>query len=320
MDALKQAVAQYADHHANADGLAFTPIPGLRMMRVAAPAGPLHSIYRPLVCFILQGAKHMTVGLEAQVFSAGQSVIVAADMPVVGRIVEATAQTPYLAVAVELELATLRELSAHLGEAAPTPPAGTRTLFVQDSDAATLDCARRLLALLDRPEAAPLLAPAIRRELHYWLLAGCHGPARRALSAPEGHAGRLARAIAVLRADYRARLPVQRLAAEAGMSQTAFHGHFRRMTGLTPGQYQKRLRLIEARRLMQDQGMAAGVAAFEVGYESPSQFTRDYGRLFGVSPAKDARRRRAGGSPRLAQRLEAAGEDGLHRVTDGDHL
>lgn len=294
METLKQAVRTYADRHANGDGLAFTPVPGLRMMRVTAPAGELHSIYRPLVCFILQGAKDLTVGLERQVLRGGQSVIVGADMPVVGRIVEAAPASPYLAVAVELDAALLRELSAHLGDA-PRRAARTPTLFVQDTDAASLDCARRLMALLDRPEAAPLLAPAIRRELHYWLLAGRHGAALRALTAPDGQAGRLSRAIAVLRADYRTRIPVERLADEAGMSLTAFHGHFKRMTSLTPGQYQKRLRLIEARRLMQDQGLAAGVAAFEVGYESPSQFTRDYGRLFGLSPKQDTLRARAEG-------------------------
>lgn len=284
MEVLKQAVTVYAGRNANRDGLALTPVPGLRMMYVRAPAGDLHSIYRPLICFILQGAKHMTVGAEAAVFRAGQSVIVGADMPVVGRVVEATPDEPYLAIAVELDIGLLRELAV---DAAPSS-SRVGALFAEDTDASMLDCARRLMVLLDRPEAAPLLAPLIRRELHYWLLAGRHGSALRELAAPEGHAGRVARAVAVLRAEFRERIPVERLASEAGMSLTGFHAHFKRMTSLTPGQYQKRLRLIEARRLMRDEGEAAGTAAFAVGYESVSQFSRDYRRLYGDSPKQDA--------------------------------
>jgi AraC-like DNA-binding protein len=163
-------------------------------------------------------------------------------------------------------------------------------LFAQDTEAATLDCASRLMRLLDRPDAAPLLRPGIMRELHYWLLSGEHGAALRALADPDSHASRLAAAIAILRAEYRSRMPIERLAAAAAMSLTAFHKHFKHMTSLTPGQYQKRLRLIEARRLMLDEGFSASSAAFEVGYESVSQFTREYGRLFQAPPKRDALR------------------------------
>jgi AraC-like DNA-binding protein len=290
METLKQAVRAYASRHANSDGLAVTPVPGLRMMYVESPPGDLHSVYRPLVCLILQGAKRMTVGREQQVFSAGQSVIVSADMPVVGRIVQASPSEPYLAVAVELEMTILRELAAQLGGVRPQRPSETRTLFAQDTEAATLDCASRLMRLLDRPDAAQLLRPGIMRELHYWLLSGKHGAALRTLADPESHASRLAATVAILRAEYRSRIPIERLAAAAAMSLTAFHKHFKHMTSLTPGQYQKRLRLIEARRLMLDEGFSASSAAFEVGYESVSQFTREYGRLFQAPPKRDALR------------------------------
>lgn len=301
MDGLKQAVAAYAARHANRDGLALTPVPGLRMMCVGTPRGNLHSIYRPLVCLVLQGAKQMTVGREARVFSAGQSVIVGADMPVVGRIVKASRSEPYLAVAVELEMAILRELAAQPGIARPVRPSSMSTLFAEDTDAAILDCAVRLMRLLDRPDAVPVLRPGIMRELHYWLMSRRHGAALRALADPDGHAGRLAAAIAILRAEYRSRLPVERLAAAAAMSLTAFHKHFKHMTSLTPGQYQKRLRLIEARRLMLDEGLSATSAAFDVGYESVSQFTREYGRLFKAPPKRDvlAVRSAAQGAPEV---------------------
>jgi AraC-like DNA-binding protein len=290
MDALKDAVRTYATAHANADGLALTPVPGLRMMCVEAPRGDLHSVYRPLVCLVLQGAKLMTVGREQQTFSSGRSVIVGADMPVLGRVVQASRSEPYLAVAVELQLRLLGELAAHLGGVRPPRPSRTGTLFAEDTNAAVLDCALRLMRLLDRPEATPLLHEGITRELHYWLLSGQHGEALRALADPTSYASRLGAAIAVLRRDYRSRIRIEQLAAAAGMSLTAFHKHFKHMTSLTPGQYQKRLRLIEARRLMLEQGFTATSAAFEVGYESVSQFTREYARLFNTPPKRDVLR------------------------------
>src|SRR5690606_22873900 len=192
-----------------------------------------------------------------RVFRAGQSVIVGADMPVVGRIVEATPDAPYLAIAVELEMSLLREIAIQTGNAGAQRSSRIPTLFAEDTDAAMLDCSSRLMRLLDRPDAAALLRPGIMRELHYWLLSGKHGPALRSLADPDSYAGRLAAAIAILRAEYRARIPVERLAAAAAMSLTAFHKHFKAMTSLTPGQYQKRLRLIEARRLMLDEGFSA---------------------------------------------------------------
>jgi AraC-like DNA-binding protein len=297
MEALKQAARSYTAANANQDGLALTPIPGLRMMCVHEPSPALHSIYRPLICLVLQGAKHMTVGIEEQLFCAGQSVIVGADMPVVGRIVQADHEAPYVAVAVELEIALLRELGASMGGFLSQRPSEMRTLFVEDTEAAVLDCALRLVRLLDRLEAIPLLRPGIMRELHYWLLASQHGASLRALVAPESHASRIGEAIAILRNDFRMRIPVERLAIAAAMSLTAFHKHFKRMTSLTPLQYQQHLRLIEARRLMIEEGYSASSAAFEVGYESVSQFTREYGRLLGAPPKRDAVRRRAVSHP-----------------------
>ncbi|RWD79760.1 MAG: AraC family transcriptional regulator [Mesorhizobium sp.] len=293
--------------HARIDPLqeTLTPVPGLRMMCVQSPHGDLHSVYRPLVCLVLQGVKRMAVGREQQIFSAGQSVIVSADMPVVGRIVQASQGEPYLAVAVELEMTLLREIAAQLGSVRAQRPSDTRTLFVEDTNAAILDCAVRLMRLLDRPDATSLLRPGIMRELHYWLLSGQHGAALRSLADPDSHASRLAAAIAVLRTEYRSRVPVERLAAAAAMSFTAFHNHFKHMMSLTPGQYQKRLRLIEARRLMLDEGFSATSAGFDVGYESLSQFTREYARLFKSPPKRDALRVRD-----AARRIREEMQDG----------
>jgi AraC-like DNA-binding protein len=295
MDALRRAVRDYASRHANGDGLALTQVPGLRMMCVHAPSGPLHSIYRPLVCLILQGEKQMLIGAEERVVSRGQSVIVTADTAVNGRIVRASRSEPYLAVAVELDVALLRDIDAELGGRGEAGSAGIPPVLVADLDSAALDCAMRLMRMLDRPEAIPILHPGISRELHYWLLSGPHGAALRSLALPGSGASRLATAIAILRKEYRSRIPISRLAKAAGMSLTAFHVQFKEFTLLTPHQFQKRLRLIEARRLMVHEGLTATRAAFDVGYESAPQFTREYARMFGAPPRRDALRRTSSG-------------------------
>jgi AraC-like DNA-binding protein len=293
VNSLKNAVHAYANRNANRDGVALTPVPGLVMKYIESPGQDLHAVSRPMICLVLQGAKHLTVGKEERVFSAGQSLIISADMPVVSRVLQASFNEPYLAVGVELEMALLRELTVQLGSVPAQRLSPTRTLFGEDTGAAAVDCATRLVRLIDTPEAAPILRPGIMQELHYWLLSGQHGTDLRVLADPTSYASRLGSAIAMLRADYRSRIPVERLASAAGMGLTAFHKHFKLMTSVTPGQYQKRLRLIEARRLMLEEGFSASSAAFDVGYESVSQFTREYGRLFEVSPKRDVRRIRS---------------------------
>ena len=292
MDQLMEAITAYAGRHADERGLALTPVPGLRMKVVSGPSCRFDAVYRPMACLILQGAKQLAVGAEERLTRAGQTLIVSADVPVAARIVEASPRRPYVAIAIDLDVALLRDTAMQLQVAPPRTAPWARTLFSVDTEAAALDCAARLMRLIDRPEAIPLLRPGIVQELHYWLLAGPHGATLRGLANPRGHAQRLAPALALLRAEYRERPSVQRLAAAAAMSASNFHKHFKQVTSLTPGQYQKHLRLIEARRLMVEQGFSAISAALEVGYESASQFTRDYRRMFQAPPKRDLLRRR----------------------------
>jgi AraC-like DNA-binding protein len=291
---LIDAARQYVRKHANADGLAATPVPGLRMMCVDSPRGNLQSVYHPLVCLILQGAKQLMVGRQEQHCIAGQSVIVGTDMPVSGHVIEASPAKPYVALALQLDMALLRELADRNNNIVAHnrlhSRAHSRTLFLQDTDAIILDCATRIMRLIDRPDAIPVLLPGLMKELHFWLLEGPNGEQLRLLAALENHPSRLGNAIAILRADFRNRIPTEHLANAASMGLTAFHKHFKELTSLTPGQYQKRLRLIEARRLMLYGGYNASNAAYAVGYESVPQFTRDYRRLFGAPPAQDMRR------------------------------
>jgi AraC-like DNA-binding protein len=286
MTTLLHAVGRYAQAHANADGLALTPIPGLATVRATTPSGLLHAVSRPLVCLVVQGSKQVTMGTQAFPFSAGDSLLITADVPTVSQITRASAAAPYLSLALELDLAVIAELAAEMGAERVADPAPVR---VDPTEAEVADAALRLMRLLDRPASVPVLQAQLVREMHYWLLAGKHGSAIRRLGWPDGHAQRVARAVAVLRAEFARQLPVERLAAVAGMSPSSFHQHFRAVTSLSPLQFQKHLRLIEARRLMMSEGGSASKAAFAVGYESVSQFTREYGRLFGLPPVKDAK-------------------------------
>ena len=213
--ALKRAVRAYGDRHANSDGLALPPVPGLRMVRTYAPGTPTRSMYRPLVCLVLQGAKLMTVGrLEQRLFREGQSVILGVDAPVIGQIVKASRDEPYLAVAIELDMMVMQSVALEIGAAETSGPSEA-TLFVETLDDTILNCAARLMRLIDHPEALSVVRPAILRELHYWLLTSTHSPDLRRLCLPNGYFERIARAINILRADFRKPIAVETLAQVA---------------------------------------------------------------------------------------------------------
>lgn len=283
--ALLQAVSRYVETYADPAGLAQTPIPGLTTIRSATPSGLLYAISQPLVCLVLQGSKQVAMGTQSFSFGAGDSLLITADVPTVSQVTRASAEAPYLSLVLELDPAVIADLAMQMKEEA-TIADGT-PVRVEPTDAEVADAALRLMRLLDRPASIPVLHAQLVRELHYWLLEGKHGAAIRRLGWPDGHARRVGRAVALLRAEFARPLPVDRLAATAGMSPSSFHHHFRAVTSLSPMQFQKQLRLIEARRLMMSEGRTASSAAFAVGYESVPQFTREYGRMFGLPPGKD---------------------------------
>lgn len=317
MDTLLDAVRRYTQLHADADGAARSPISGLTLIRATAPSGLLYDISRPLVCLVLQGSKQITTGTRTVSFTAGDSLLIAADVPTVSQITQASIAAHYFSLALVLDPAIIADLTAQMDadpNAHPNDPSHTQPpghparsntgldagpeqpspndgvpLHVQTTDSEVADAALRMMRLLDRPAAVPVLQAQLVREMHYWLLAGKHGPAIRRLGWPEGHVQRVARAVSILRAEYAQPIAIDRLAAEAGMSPSSFHQHFRAVTSLSPLQFQKHLRLIEARRLMLADGVSASSAAFKVGYESVSQFTREYRRSFGQPPVRDTR-------------------------------
>ncbi|RCS22212.1 AraC family transcriptional regulator [Phyllobacterium salinisoli] len=290
LDTLLTTACRHAEKYADPNGIAPTAIPGLTVIRATAPSGLDYAISQPLVCLLLQGSKEVTTGLRTFAFEAGDSLLIAADVPIASQITRASADAPYFSIVLNLDLAVIAELTMEMKAA---PATGIVTVQVEPTDAEMADAMLRLMRLLERPASVPVLQAQLIRELHYWLLAGRHGEAIRRLGYPDSHAQCVARAVGVLRAEFARPLRVEGLAAVAGMSPSSFHHHFRAMTTLSPLQFQKRLRLIAARRLMMTQGMSASSAAFAVGYESVPQFSREYCRMFGQPPARDMKAVRA---------------------------
>ncbi|WP_375463255.1 AraC family transcriptional regulator N-terminal domain-containing protein [uncultured Methylobacterium sp.] len=292
---LLDAARRYAQAHADRNGIARTPVPGLTIVRETRPGALHYAISRPLVALVLQGAKRVSLGASTFDFGAGASLLITADVPTVSQITRATLGTPYLSLVVELDPAVIADLVIEIG---PSPFAAGMPVRVDPTEGEVADAALRLMRLLDRPRSFPVLHGQLVRELHYWLLSGRHGGAIRTLGVADSHAQRIARAVAIIRTDFAQPLRVEGLAQAAGMSPSAFHHHFRSVTSLTPLRFQKQLRLIEARRMMLADGAAIGSAAHGVGYESVSQFTREYGRMFGIPPGRDMRA--------VKQRMQAA--------------
>ena len=214
-------------------------------------------------------------------------LVVSMSLPVCGQIIEATPERPYLCLKIEVDPLIVNELLVQLGPAARTSQNDGRALFVARTDAPLLDAMLRLVRLLDTPAEAAVLAPLVLREIHYRVLTGELGQRLRELCRVEGPSRRIAQVIERLKTHYAEPLRIEQLAATAHMSPSALHERFKAATAMTPLQFQKQLRLQEARRLMLIEGLDAAAAGYRVGYESPSQFSREYRRLFGAPPRRE---------------------------------
>ena len=283
-DSLLDTVRRYSAAHADSRGIASTPVSGLTAISTKAPSVLDYAISRPLACLVLQGQKRVAMGNQHFLFNAGDSLLITADVPTVSQITQANEAAPYLSLVLDLDPVVIADLSVHMQI---EPMAEGIAVRAEPTDDEVAEAALGLMRLFDRPESVPVLQAQRVRELHYWLLAGRHGNAIRRLGWPNGQMRRVARAVALLRAEFRHSLRVAQLAEAAGMSPSSFHYHFRAVTSLSPLQFQKQLRLIEARRLILSEGMTASHSAFSVGYESVSQFTREYSRMFGSPPIRE---------------------------------
>jgi len=288
IESLKALILRHADEIGANERPAPTGVDGLIIVRARRPTAFDHAIFDPVLCLILQGRKLMLSGDRELSIGSMETIVVSVGLPVISRVIEASPERPYLALALRLDPLLLSEMAEAAGAARQTvaPDCDLRNRIARaDADQAILDAMGRLAALIG--QAAParaVLEPLVRREIHFWLAQSADGAVLRRIAEVGSRDHKIARAAARLRHEFAARLRAATLAREAGMSLSAFHAHFRAMTGTSPLQYQKSLRLIEARRLLRAGGHSVAAAAFAVGYESPTQFSREYARMFGTPP------------------------------------
>ncbi|AHE54265.1 AraC family transcriptional regulator [Sphingomonas sanxanigenens] len=279
--------------HTPQDGMFGCALPGVTLIRWSSPTLPMPVIYEPTVCFIAQGRKRAALGTTAYDYDPARFLIASVGLPVMGSVIEASPAEPYLSLQLDLDIAALSELAirhpADPGEE-PAMPAG---LTLNAMTPPLLDAVIRLVSLLDTPADIDALAPLTIREILYRLLTGPQGGIIRHMAQADSRLSQIARAIIWIRTQYRDPCRIDEAAEIAGMSRSSFHRHFRAITAMSPIEFRTQLRMQEARRLMVSEAMDAASAGFQVGYGSPSQFSRDYSRLFGVPPASDAARLRA---------------------------
>lgn len=284
---LIEAISDFVDANAGPDAVSTTPVPGVAVMCSTEPRLPFRKVYSPSLCIVVQGAKRIELSDQVIDYPAGTALAVGVELPGFGSVTQASRAVPFLGINMEIDQDVLRRVLAQL-DRPPPPSAEGICAFLEHLSASQQDCLLRLFRLFDTPAAVPVLYPAILQELYFWLLTGPNGGAFTRIVQPDSHTRRIADAIYLLRREYARRIPVEEMAEAARMSPSSFHHHFKTLTAMTPLQYQKQLRLIEARRLMVTQASSVTRAAFQVGYESASQFSRDYSRLFGQAPRRDA--------------------------------
>ncbi|RLQ87033.1 AraC family transcriptional regulator [Notoacmeibacter ruber] len=272
--------------YAEREGLGFTParlpVSRLSILYSETPTQIAHTIYDPVFCLVLSGEKHADFHGVPAIFAEGHGLVVSLDLPATSWITKASPDTPYLAIAVELEMPVLRELARDLPDEGEEQPVSALT-SAPVSDA-LLNVMTRLVSLLERPSDREALVPLYMRELHYLLLTSPQGAMLRRMARADSQAGRIADIVAHLRANIGEPMRVEDLARQAAMSTTVFHQRFKEITGMTPVQLLKQLRLLEAQRALRARHGNVTQIALRVGYESPSQFSRDYSRMFGLTP------------------------------------
>jgi AraC-like DNA-binding protein len=288
-----QELAAAIDRHTEdrGNGLHATGIDKLEFGRESTVSTALCGVSQPMLAIIVQGKKAALLGEETYHYGAAQYLIISIDLPLTGFITEATPKRPYLGFKLDLDP---RQLCDIITQTSPAQRKDTsvRGFGVSHADAQLLDCALRLTKLLDTPQDIPMLAPMITREIYYRLLSGEQGESVRQIATSGSHMQRIAQSIELIKTDFACALRVEDLAARANMSPSSFHHHFKAIAAMSPLQYQKQLRLLEARRLMLAENSTAVDAAERVGYESPSHFSREYARMFGEPPVRDIERLR----------------------------
>ncbi|WP_066267342.1 AraC family transcriptional regulator [Hydrogenophaga palleronii] len=287
-NALARAVAGFA----RTDGDHATSIPGLTLHRRNAITQPLHCIYGLGLGVVLQGAKQVTLREQVVGYQQGQSMLTTIDLPVLARVTQASMRDPFLGLMLTLDVRSLMQIASEMELPLPEKTCSCQPVTIEKLDTALADALIRLVNLLDEPALVSKLAPLIQQEITIRLLTGSHGPQLRHLVTAGAPGQKIAKAVSWLKQHFTEPLHVDELAERSRMSPSTFRQHFRSITGMSPLQFQKQLRLQEARQLMLNQNLDASHAGGLVGYESASQFNREYSRLFGAPPQRDVKRMR----------------------------
>jgi len=282
-EALAKSIARWTDE----GGRLVTAIPGLSLSRRDAPTEPMSYMYEPSICLVAQGAKRVLLGDDTYVMDVYHFLITSVDLPTVVEIIRASREKPYLGLVLKLDRREISQLMVDSNLPPPRAQRSSRGMAIGEVTLPLLTAFQRLIDLLAEPKDIPILAPITQREIIYRLLVGDQGARLRQIASAGSQSQQIARAIDWLKGNFTQPLRIDDLATQVNMSTSTFHHHFRALTAMSPLQYQKWLRLNEARRLMLTERLDATTAAFHVGYESSSQFSREYSRLFGNSPLRD---------------------------------
>jgi AraC-like DNA-binding protein len=291
LDARKVDLIERIERLAISDTLS-EPLDGVRIRHSSAPTELGHGVTYPALCVVAQGSKVTSVGGEDYRYDASHYLVTTSTLPITSRIVEASPQRPYLGVVVRLDPTLVTSVMVEASEMTSRTSAEVKAIGVSPVDADLLDVVGRMIRMIESPGEAGFLLPLAKREIVYRLLLGEQGPRLRHIAAPGGASHRIAKAIARLRREYDQPLRIEAVARDLGMSVSGFHHHFKAVTAMSPLQFQKQLRLQEARRLMLGEDVDAASAGYRVGYDDASHFNREYKRLFGAPPKTDVERLR----------------------------
>jgi AraC-like DNA-binding protein len=291
LQAYREELVERIGRAISSDG-SVQPLPGLHLYRHSVPLEPVYSVVDPSVCVVAQGCKELLLGENHYRYDSFHYLLTTVDLPTIGRVLEASNAQPFLSLRLSLDPSIVRSVMLEAGYAPARAPVGVRAIDVSLLDTNLLEAAVRLTRLLNVPAEAPILLPLIMREIVYRLLMGEQGSRLRHLATLGDGSSPIAKAVERLRRDFNRPLRIEQLAHELGMSVSGFHHHFKAVTKLSPLQFQKRLRLQEARRLMLSEDLDAASAAYRVGYQDASHFNREYKSLFGVPPMRDVQQLR----------------------------
>jgi AraC-like DNA-binding protein len=280
---LSEKIARLTKH----GDMTATAVPGLSLFRREEPTEPFSGLYEPSLCLVAQGSKRVLLGDDTYTYDPRNYLITSVHLPTIVCVTEASRERPYLGLKLVLDLREVSELMLDTHLPSPLPPQFCRGMATGRVTLPLVDAVHRLIDLLEEEKAIPILGPLIHREILYRLLTGEQGARLREFAVSGSRSRQIAHTIEWMKQHFTESISVEDLSRMAGMSPSSFHQHFRAMTALSPLQYQKQLRLQEARRLMLTERLDAATAAFRVGYESPSQFSREYGRMFGAPPRRD---------------------------------